>query len=97
MSVKPHEPADVSKPDAPEEEAPLGAPQHVRTSLDPRHILFVIFVNVLVLAELCVAMYMATQQPDEFTPVFFKTFFTLLVPTLVLAVVGKRFVPKAKQ
>jgi hypothetical protein len=53
-------------------------------------------VNFFVLAELCVAMYMAAQEPDEFTPVFFKVFFSLLAPTLVLAAVGKRLLPKAK-
>lgn len=96
MPVEPHKPAEAPEADAPEEEAPLGAPQQVTTSLHLPHILYVTAVNVLVLAELCAAMYMATQNPDEFTPVFFKVFFSLLAPTLVLAVVGKRFVPKAK-
>ena len=43
-------------------------------------------------------MYMAAQNPEEFTPVFFKVFFSLLVPTLILGIVSKRFIrPKEKQ
>jgi hypothetical protein len=60
------------------------------------HFIRVVIVNLLVLAELCVAMYMAAQKPEEFTPVFFKVFFALLVPTLILAAFSKRFV-RAKE
>ena len=78
-------------------EAPLGAAQQVQTTLTLPHIIRVVTVNVLVLVELCVAMYMANENPDEFTAVFFKVFFSLLVPTLILAAVGKRFIrPKEK-
>jgi len=78
-------------------EAPLGAPQQVQTTFTLRHIIRVVTVNVLVLVELCVAMYMANENPEEFTPVFFKVFFALLVPTLILATVSKRFIyPKGK-
>ena len=82
-------------PETPEENR-LGAAQHVQTDLNLPRAVYVVAVNILVLAELCVAMYMATQDPDEFTPVFFKVFFSLLGPTLVLAAVGKRLLPKAK-
>jgi len=71
-------------------EAPLGAAQHVQTNFTLPHILRVVTVNVLVLAELCVAMYMANQNPEEFNSVFFKVFFALLVPTLILSAVVKR-------
>ncbi|MDR2694803.1 MAG: hypothetical protein LBC79_00280 [Deltaproteobacteria bacterium] len=78
-------------------EAPLGAAQQVHTTLSLPHIIRVVTVNVLVLAELSVAMYLATQNPEEFTPTFFKVFFSLLVPTLILAAVSKRFIrPKEK-
>jgi len=44
----------------------------------------------LMLAELCFAMYMAHNNPDNFTPVFLKSFLILLIPTLIVA----RFVVK---
>lgn len=48
-------------------------------------------VDVLVLAELAYSVYRANMDPENLTPVFFKTFFILLVPTLVLAkIVVKR-------
>ncbi len=54
-------------------------------------ILFAVGVNLAVLAELCAAMAFAAQAPPEqFTAVFFKVFFGLLAPTLVLAAIGKR-------
>jgi len=79
-------------------EAPMGAAQHVHAELSLPHVIRLVIVNVLVLVELCVAMFMANEHPEEFTPVFFKVFFALLVPTLILAAVSKRFVrPKAQQ
>ena len=79
-------------------EAPLGAGQQVHTSITLPHVIRLVIVNVLVLVELCVAMYMANENPEEFTPVFFKVFFSLLVPTLILGTVSKRFVrSKAQQ
>jgi hypothetical protein len=90
-------------PPPPEEDAPLrtevllGAPQPVQTTFTLPHFIRVVTVNVLVLAELCVARYMAAQNPEEFTPVFFKVFFALLVPTLILSAVVKRLMqPKEK-
>jgi hypothetical protein len=80
-----------------QEETPLGAAQQVQVTLTLPHIIRVVTVNVLVLVELCIAMHMASQNPEEFTPVFFKVFFSLLVPTLILGVVSKRFIrPKEK-
>jgi hypothetical protein len=83
---------------APEQgEAPMGAPRQVHTTFTLPHIIRVVTVNVLVLTELCIAMYMASQNPEEFTAVFFKVFFALLVPTLILSSVSKRFMrPKAQ-
>jgi len=84
-------------PPAPiEEEAPLGAAQPVQVDLSMGHIIFVVTVNVLVLVELVIAMYMGHLNRDEFSPVFFKSFFSMLVPTLILAVIVKRFIPKTK-
>jgi hypothetical protein len=55
------------------------------------HKILVLSVNVLVLAALCVAMYMASANPEEFTLVFLKVFGGLLVPILTLAFAGKRW------
>lgn len=50
----------------------------------------VITVNLAVLAELCIAMYLASAAPDEFEPTFLKAFFGMLLPTLALGFIGKR-------
>jgi len=76
---------------APEQTLP-DAKQQAHAAITLPRILRAVLINLLVLAELCVAMYMATQNPNEFTPVFFKVFFALLAPTLVLAFISKRFV-----
>ncbi|MEJ5242854.1 MAG: hypothetical protein WHT64_04735 [Desulfomicrobiaceae bacterium] len=44
---------------------------------------FVVTLDALVLGYLCIAMYQAHRTPDTFTPTFMKTFFGLLLPTLV--------------
>ena len=55
-----------------------------------RQWLLVIVMNVLVLAELCVAMYLAAGNPEDFTATFIKAFFGMLIPTLVVGVLAKR-------
>ena len=52
--------------------------------------LVVIAVDVLVLAELALAMYVAAGDPDHFTLTFLKTFFGLLIPTLIAGFLAKR-------
>lgn len=52
--------------------------------------ILVVVVNFLVLASLTIAMYMASQYPEEFTLVFLKVFGALLVPTVLVGIVGKR-------
>ena len=54
------------------------------------HLMLVICLNVLVLAELCMAMYMASADPENFTLVFVKVFFGMLIPTLVAGFYLKR-------
>ena len=61
-----------------------------------RRILTVV-VNLLVLTELFVAMYFAAKDMDTLTPVFFKVFFSLLVPTLVGAWVARRFLSRREK
>ncbi len=54
------------------------------------HKLLVISVNCLILIALFIAMYRASLYPDNFNVTFFKTIFSLLIPTLVLGFIGKR-------
>ena len=61
----------------------------------PRQWLLVIVMNVLVLAELCVAMYLATSSVEDFTATFIKAFFGMLIPTLVAGVLVKRWLRPA--
>jgi hypothetical protein len=56
----------------------------------PRHWLLVIVMNALVLTELCVAMYRAAASPEDFSTIFIKTFFGMLIPTLVIGALAKR-------
>ncbi|AAS94631.1 lipoprotein [Nitratidesulfovibrio vulgaris] len=56
----------------------------------------VLTVNLLVVACVFLAMYRASLQPDEFTPVFCKTFFTALVPTLFVGWLGKRLLRNSR-
>jgi hypothetical protein len=79
------------------QEAPLGTAQQVQTTLSLPHIIRMGIINVLILTELCVAMYMASTNPEEFTSVFFKVLFSLLVPTLILGYYSKRFIPPPKE
>ena len=53
------------------------------------HKLLVVGLNCLVLAALFIAMYRASLYPDDFNITFFKTIFSLLIPTLLLGLIGK--------
>ena len=61
------------------------------------HKLLVVGVNCLVLAALFIAMYRASLVPDEFTPTFFKTLFSLLLPTAILGLAGKWFLQRSRR
>lgn len=56
----------------------------------PRHWKLVIAMNVLVLAELCLSMYLAVSSTEDFTATFIKVFFGMLIPTLVIGALAKR-------
>jgi len=64
--------------------------KEVDVASNPLHWLFVIGMNLVVLAELCIAMYLAAADPDDFTATFIKSFFAMLVPTLVVGSLTKR-------
>ena len=53
-------------------------------------VMFALGVNLTVLAELCVAIYAAAAEPEDFTMVFMKVFFGMLVPTLLAVFFLKR-------
>ena len=55
----------------------------VGDELNLRQKLVVITLDVLLLVELCIAMYFANLAPEAFTPTFVKTFFSLLLPTVL--------------
>ena len=50
----------------------------------------VAILDVVVLVELTLSIYFANQNPQDFTVIFFQIFFSLVIPTLILA----RFVIK---
>lgn len=79
------------------EERGMGEAQHVSLTASLRMRLFAVLINVLVIAELFVAMYVASQDPARLTPVFFKVFFTMLAPTLAAAIIGRRLIAKAER
>ena len=62
-------------------DAQMDAP--VGDGLNLRQKLVVITLDVLILVELCIAMYFANLAPEAFTPTFVKTFFSLLLPTVL--------------
>jgi uncharacterized integral membrane protein len=78
----------------PPEEGALGEARPFSLTDDPRLRLFALFINLLVVIELFVAMFFATRDPDNLTPVFFKLFFGMLAPTLIVAFVGRRVIGK---
>jgi hypothetical protein len=76
------------------EEGGMGEARHVSLTHDPRLRLFALFINLLLIIELFVAMFFASQDPDRLTPVFFTLFFSMLAPTIIAAVVGRRIIGK---
>jgi len=42
-------------------------------------------MDIFLIVELCVSMYFATKEPDLLTPLFLKYFFSMAVPTFIIA------------
>lgn len=42
-------------------------------------------LDVVIIAEVCFSIYMGSRDPENLTPIFLKTFFTMAVPTLIIA------------
>ena len=57
----------------------------------PKQWILVVCVDLLVLIEVCLTMYLSSTHSDDFEIFWIKTFFGMLVPTLILAYLGKRF------
>ena len=56
-------------------------------SLNTPQRLVVIIMDVLLLAELCLCMYLSSRTPDDMVPVFLKTY----LPAALVTLVGARF------
>jgi len=78
--------------------AVMDNPEEVKgPEMKARNWLLVIAVDVLILVELAAAMYVASAHPDEFELMFMKSFFGMLVPTLVLSYLAKRMLRRAPE
>ena len=53
--------------------------------MNRRRVMTVVAADVTVIIELCIAMYLANENQEDFTVVFLVVFFGLLVPTLVVS------------
>ncbi len=58
--------------------------------MNARQRITLIAVDLAILAELCIGMYAASMDPENFTIAFCKSFFSLAVPTLLCGIVGIR-------
>jgi hypothetical protein len=52
--------------------------------------LVVLAINLFMVVAVFIAMYRASLNPEDFNATFFKTIFSLLIPTLVVGLLGKR-------
>jgi len=60
-----------------------------------RQRLALVALDVALLAEVTLSVYLASREPDAFTPVFMKSFFGLALPTLVAGIVAIRRLGRA--
>ncbi len=67
--------------------------------LNVRQKIVVAVMDVFMIAEVFLAIYWAHQDPENFSPLFFKYFFAMLIPTLLLAwLVARKFrTPKPQE
>ena len=75
------------------ERTPAKAPE-----LNGRQRLSIIALDVALLAEVTVSVYMASRDPELFTPVFMKVFFSMALPTLIAGIYAiRRFRSRAPE
>jgi uncharacterized membrane protein YhaH (DUF805 family) len=58
--------------------------------MSPQQKIAVAIIDVLIIVELCISMYFAARNPDAMTPIFMKSFFAMLIPTLITATITVR-------
>jgi hypothetical protein len=61
-----------------------------KPEMTTRQRLALVALDVALLAEVTLSVYLASHNPDTFTPVFMKAFFGLALPTLVAGIVAIR-------
>lgn len=47
----------------------------------------VAILDVAIIAEVCIGIYLGSRDPENLTPVFLKSFFTMAIPTLIVGMV----------
>lgn len=50
----------------------------------------VIFLDILILSELTLSMYLSAQIPDDFTGTFLRTFIPMAAATFIIGMMGIR-------
>lgn len=45
----------------------------------------VALVDIMVIVELCMSIYLANRDPENMTLLFLRSFFLMLIPTLIMA------------
>ncbi len=56
-----------------------------RCEMNIRQKVAVGITDILVLVELCISLYVSSHDPDNFSSVFFRYFFSMFFPTVALA------------
>lgn len=52
-----------------------------------RQKLAVVALDVAIIAEVCIGIYLGSQDPENLTPVFMKSFFAMAIPTLIVGTI----------
>jgi len=60
----------------------IGCERNISMNLGQK--LTIVIMDLLLILELCISMYLANRQPDAFTLVFMRSFLMMCVPTLIL-------------
>jgi hypothetical protein len=68
-----------------------------QNEINGRQWLVVIILDILILSEVALSVYLAAANPDDFTLIFMKRFFSMAIPTLVSGMIVKRFFRSAPQ
>lgn len=47
----------------------------------------VAILDVAIIAEVCIGIYLGSRDPENLTPVFLKSFFVMAIPTLIVGMI----------